>query len=408
MPALSPSLLFHEMVVRQALRRLAPTNARFASKVVCPVRHMSCGIVGLPNVGKSTLFNALTNTQSAQAANYPFCTIEPNTATVAIPDKRLEALAKLAQTERLVLSQLEFTDVAGLVRGAHRGEGLGNQFLANIRECSVILHVLRCFEDPDIVHVDSRVDPVEDLKVIETELILADMEAVEKRLAKSKRKQAHTADSDAPLLEKCRKYLEEGVWLAAAEWTDKERESLDSLQLLTSKKMAYICNVDEASAATGNQFTEAVATFLAAERSQSQSGVDYLVLSASLEQEASSFDCPQARLEYLEMAGIQETGLDKVVVMCSELLGHHHYYTVGQRECRSWQIPRGATAQEAAGKIHSDIQKGFIKADVISPEVFLAEGGEANVRAKNLVRVEGKEYIVQDGDIMNFKFNNTR
>lgn len=355
------------------------------------VRYKSCGIVGLPNVGKSSLFNALTSTQLAQAENYPFCTIEPNSATVVVPDRRLQQLGELMKTERVVLSQLNFTDVAGLVRGAHQGEGLGNKFLATIRECTVLLQVVRCFEDANVIHVESRVDPVSDIKILEAELILSDLESIEKRLTRVKKEDAATAQ----LLQKSQKLLSDGLWLGTQPWTPEQKQKLSTLHLLSTKPMAYILNVDEGSAVEGNAFTRAVQKELG-------SSANTVVLSVSLECQASTLG--SGHLEYLQLAGLEYTGLERVVRTCADLLGQGYYYTVGKEECRSWTINKNATAQQAAGAIHSDIEKGFIKAEVMTPESLIQHGSEEAVKAKNLMRIEGKEYIVRDGDCMNFKF----
>jgi len=353
-------------------------------------RHKSCGIVGLPNVGKSSLFNALTSTQLAQAENYPFCTIEPNSATVVVPDRRLQELGTLVQTNKVVLSQLNFTDVAGLVRGAHQGEGLGNKFLATIRECTVLLQVVRCFEDANIIHVESRVDPVQDMKILEAELILSDLESVERRLTKKKEDPLMSQ-----ILQKSHQLLSDGLWLGTQPWTLEQRQRLSTLHLLSTKPMAYILNVDEGSAVDGNALSRAIQEALGPSATT-------VVLSVSLECQASTLGA--GHLEYLQLAGLEYTGLERVVRTCATLLDQGYFYTVGKDECRSWTINKNSTAQQAAGAIHSDIEKGFIKAEVTTPETLIQCGSEESVKAKNLLRIEGKEYIVRDGDILNFKF----
>lgn len=390
-------------------RRLV-MGARPINKCVhTPTRSKSCGIIGLPNVGKSTLFNALTRTQNAEAANYPFCTIEPNTAIVSIPDPRLEKLGKLAKTKKFIMSQLEFTDIAGLVKGAHAGEGLGNQFLGNIRDVSVLIHVIRCYEDDDVIHVESSVDPVRDLEVIETELLLSDLQSMEKRGANLKKKiRAGAMGNESgkilgDVLDKIMALLDEGSFVASHKWSEEEEPFLDEFRLLTAKPMAYVCNVDEDSAATGNAFTESVGAYLK-ERANPH-GEEYLALCASLEAEAvATFDTVEGRLEYLQLAGLEETSLDRVIRMSARMLDEHHFYTVGEKETRSWVIPLGVSAPQAAGKIHSDMQRGFIRAEVCSSEDFIEHEGEAGARAANAYRLEGKEYEVKDGDIMDFRF----
>jgi hypothetical protein len=358
-----------------------------------------CGIVGLPNVGKSTLFNALTETAAAQAANYPFCTIEPNIGNVAVPDDRLEKLAAIASSKKIIATQLAFVDIAGLVRGASKGEGLGNQFLGNIREVDAIVHVLRCFEDNDIQHVENKVDPVADAETVETELLLADLESLEKRvpaLAKKAAQGDKEAKAAAGVLGQALNLLREGKPARLVEpRDDEEARALRNAQLLTSKPVLYVCNVDEGSAANGNAFSEKVFARAAAE------GAQAVVVSAAIESELVTMDMAD-RMEFLEEMGLHETGLARVIRAGYELLHLITFFTVGPQEARAWTVHTGATAPEAAGEIHSDFQKGFIRAETIAYDDYVTLGGEAKAREAGKLRAEGKAYVVHDGDVMHF------
>ncbi|WP_038033965.1 redox-regulated ATPase YchF [Thermopetrobacter sp. TC1] len=359
-----------------------------------------CGIVGLPNVGKSTLFNALTRTAAAQAANYPFCTIEPNVGEVAVPDERLETLARIAESKNVVPTRISFVDIAGLVRGASRGEGLGNQFLANIREVDAIVHVLRCFEDADITHVEGGVDPLRDAEIIETELMLADLESLEKRLVKLEKKAA-TGDKEAKalvaLMRKATDLLEAGKPARLAEIAPEEEKAWKGLQLLTAKPVLYVCNVDEDSAATGNAFSEKVQAMAVAQ------GAETVIISAAIEEELAQLEDAE-RAEYLESMGLEEAGLERLIRAGYRLLDLITFFTAGPKEAHAWTVKRGARAPQAAGVIHSDFEKGFIRAEVISYEDYVAHGGEAGAREAGKMRLEGKDYVVQDGDVMHFRF----
>ncbi|MGV3731226.1 MAG: redox-regulated ATPase YchF [Sphingopyxis sp.] len=358
-----------------------------------------CGIVGLPNVGKSTLFNALTETAAAQAANYPFCTIEPNIGNVAVPDDRLDKLAAIASSKKIIATQLAFVDIAGLVRGASKGEGLGNQFLGNIREVDAIVHVLRCFEDDDIQHVENRVDPVADAETVETELLLADLESLEKRVPAFAKKAAQgdkEAKIAASVLGQALDLLRDGKPARLVEPRDEEEARvLRTAQLLTSKPVLYVCNVDEGSAANGNAFSEKVFAKAAAE------GAQVVVVSAAIESELVTMDMAD-RMEFLSEMGLTETGLARVIRAGYELLHLITFFTVGPQEARAWTVHQGATAPEAAGEIHSDFQKGFIRAETIAYDDYVALGGEARAREAGKLRAEGKAYVVQDGDVMHF------
>jgi GTP-binding protein YchF len=358
-----------------------------------------CGIVGLPNVGKSTLFNALTETAAAQAANYPFCTIEPNIGNVAVPDDRLEKLAAIASSKKIIATQLAFVDIAGLVRGASKGEGLGNQFLGNIREVDAIVHVLRCFEDDDIQHVENKVDPVADAETVETELLLADLESLEKRVPAFAKKAAQgdkEAKIAASVLGQALDLLRDGKPARLTEpKDDEEARVLRTAQLLTSKPVLYVCNVDEGSAANGNAFSEKVFAKAAAE------GAQAVVVSAAIESELVTMDMAD-RLEFLEEMGLHETGLARVIRAGYELLHLITFFTVGPQEARAWTVHQGATAPEAAGEIHSDFQKGFIRAETIAYDDYVTLGGEAKAREAGKLRAEGKAYVVHDGDVMHF------
>ena len=359
------------------------------------------GIVGLPNVGKSTLFNALTRTAAAQAANFPFCTIEPNVGDVAVPDARLETLAAIAKSRQVIPARMTFVDIAGLVKGASQGEGLGNQFLANIREVDAIAHVLRCFEDDDITHVEGRVDPVADAATIETELMLADLESVEKRLANLARK-IKGGDKEAldqhRLLEAAREALEAGRPARTVRVAEEDRRSWRLLQLLTAKPVLYVCNVEEAQAAKGNAHSDRVAAMAAAE------GNAHVVISARIEEEIAQLD-PAEQAMFLSEMGLEEAGLDRLIRAGYALLHLQTYFTVGPKEARAWTIPEGTLAPQAAGVIHGDFERGFIRAETIAYEDYVALGGEAAAREAGKLRAEGKTYVVRDGDVMHFLFN---
>ncbi len=359
----------------------------------------NCGIVGLPNVGKSTLFNALTATVAAQAANYPFCTIEPNVGRIAVPDPRLERLAAIGRSQRIVPTTLEFVDIAGLVRGASRGEGLGNQFLGNIREVDAIIQVLRCFEDDDITHVEGSIDPVRDAETIETELMLADLDSLEKRepaLAKRARNDREAATQLA-LIEPILAALREGR-PARSVVAPREREAVSRLQLLTSKPVLYVCNVEESCAVTGNAMSGRVAARAAAEGAQSG------VVSAAIEAEVSQLE-PAERADFLEGLGLADSGLDRVVAAGYRLLDLVTYFTVGPKETRAWTIERGTRAPRAAAAIHNDFERGFIACETIAYDDYLAGNGEAGAREVGRLRVEGRDYVVADGDVLLFRFN---
>ena len=359
------------------------------------------GIVGLPNVGKSTLFNALTRTAAAQAANFPFCTIEPNVGEVNVPDPRLARLAGIGKSAKVVPARMTFVDIAGLVRGASKGEGLGNQFLANIRECDAIAHVLRCFEDDDVTHVEGRVDPVADAETVETELMLADLESAEKRLAGLARKLKggdREAADQARLLEAARAALAEGRPARSVAVAAEDAKAWRGLQLLTSKPVLYVCNVEEAAAATGNRHSEAVAARAAAE------GAGCVVISAAIEEEIAQLEDAE-RAEFLAALGLEEAGLDRLIREGYRLLDLRTYFTVGPKEARAWTIPAGALAPQAAGVIHGDFERGFIRAETIAYEDFVALGGEQAAREAGKLRAEGKTYRVADGDVLHFLFN---
>ncbi|WP_219893879.1 redox-regulated ATPase YchF [Aquisediminimonas profunda] len=361
-----------------------------------------CGIVGLPNVGKSTLFNALTETAAAQAANYPFCTIEPNIGNVAVPDPRMAALAAIAGSAKIIETQLGFVDIAGLVRGASKGEGLGNQFLANIREVDAIVHVLRCFENDDIQHVDNRIDPISDAETVETELMLADLESLEKRVPAFQKKAAQ-GDKDAKIaasvLGQALELLREGKPARLTVPKDEEeRRTLDLAQLLTSKPVLYVCNVDEASAANGNALSARVFEKAKAE------GAEAVVVSAAIEAEIVTMP-PEDRGEFLADLGLSETGLTRVIRAGYALLHLITFFTCGPKETRAWTVTKGSKAPQAAGVIHTDFERGFIRAETIAYDDYIACKGEAGARDAGKLRSEGKEYVVQDGDVLLFRFN---
>ncbi|MCE8418223.1 redox-regulated ATPase YchF [Rhodovulum sulfidophilum] len=359
------------------------------------------GIVGLPNVGKSTLFNALTRTAAAQAANFPFCTIEPNVGEVAVPDPRLDRLAEIAGSKQTIPTRMTFVDIAGLVKGASKGEGLGNQFLANIRECDAVAHVLRCFEDGDVTHVEGRVDPVADAEVIETELMIADMESIEKRLQGLVRK-VRGGDKEAVQQERLLKValaaLNEGRPARSVEIAEDDEKAWSMLQLLTSKPVLYVCNVSEEEAASGNAFSRAVAAMAEAQ------GAASVVISAKIEEEISQLDAEEAEVFLGEM-GLEEAGLDRLIKAGYTLLDLETYFTVGPKEARAWTIPVGTSAPKAAGVIHGDFERGFIRAETVAFDDYIACGGEQGAKDAGRMRAEGKGYVVQDGDVMHFLFN---
>ena len=361
-----------------------------------------CGIVGLPNVGKSTLFNALTQTAAAQAANYPFCTIEPNVGEVAVPDPRLDALAAIAGSKQIIPTRLTFVDIAGLVRGASKGEGLGNQFLANIRECDAIAHVVRCFEDGDITHVEGAVDPVRDIETIETELMLADLESLEKRIIALEKK-AKGGDKDAKeladIINRCLVLLREGNPARLAEIKPEEQNLFHSLGLLSSKPVLYVCNVEEGAAAQGNDQSAKVSKRAAEENAVA------VVVSAKIESEIAILPVDE-QADYLEAVGLDEPGLNRVIRAGYDLLRLITYFTVGPKEARAWTIEKGTRAPQAAGVIHTDFEKGFIRAETIAYVDYVTLKGEAGARDAGRLRLEGKDYVVIDGDVMHFRFNN--
>jgi len=359
-----------------------------------------CGIVGLPNVGKSTLFNALTETAAAQAANYPFCTIEPNVGEVAVPDKRLETLAALAKSATIIPTRLTFVDIAGLVRGASKGEGLGNQFLANIREVDAIAHVVRCFEDTDVTHVEGRIDPLADIETIETELMLADLDSLERRVD-GLTKKAKGGDKDAKetvdIVNRALVLLREGKPARLVERKPEEERTFRMLGLITALPVLYVCNVDEGSAADGNAFSAKVAARAKAE------GAAMVVISAKIEAEIAVLS-REERTDYLDAVGLKEAGLDRLIRVGYGLLDLVTFFTVGPKETRAWTVKRGAKAPQAAGVIHTDFERGFIRAETIAYDDYVTGGGEAGAREAGKLRLEGKDYVVADGDVMHFRF----
>ena len=359
-----------------------------------------CGIVGLPNVGKSTLFNALTQTAAAQAANYPFCTIEPNVGEIAVPDPRLEKLAVLAKSAEIVPTRISFVDIAGLVRGASKGEGLGNQFLANIREVDAIIHVVRCFEDADVTHVEGKIDPIADIDIIETELMLADLESLEKRVDALEKK-AKGNDKEAKetlgLVNRGLALLREGKPARLIERKPEEEKLFHSLGLLTSAPVLYACNVEEASASIGNAFSRKV------EARAKEEGALSVVISAKIESEIAMLPSDE-RADYLAAVGLKETGLDRLIRAGYALLHLVTYFTAGPKETRAWTITEGTKAPQAAGVIHTDFEKGFIRAETISYDDYIANNGETGAKEAGKMRLEGKDYVVADGDVMHFRF----
>lgn len=360
----------------------------------------NCGIVGLPNVGKSTLFNALTATAAAQAANYPFCTIEPNVGRVGVPDPRLDVLAEIGKSIKVVPTSLEFVDIAGLVRGASRGEGLGNQFLANIREVDAIIHVLRCFEDSDVTHVEGSIDPLRDADVVETELMLSDLDSLERRL-NTAQKRARGGDKESiaavAIMEPLVKALQDGRPARTA-IPEGQEESVRRLQLLTSKPVLYVCNVEESSAATGNAFSAKV------EQKAKAEGARVVIVSAAIEAEISQLPETE-RVEFLEGLGLHDSGLDRVIRSGYDLLGLLTYFTCGPKETHAWTITQGTKAPQAAAVIHKDFERGFIACETIAYADYVACRGEAGAKETGKMRVEGKEYVVRDGDVLLFRFN---
>ena len=363
---------------------------------------LKCGIVGLPNVGKSTLFNCLSNAK-AQAANFPFCTIEPNVGVITVPDDRLNKLADLVKPERVLPTTVEIVDIAGLVKGASKGEGLGNQFLANIRETNAILHVLRCFDDANVVHVDGSVNPARDKDVIDTELQLKDLESVTAAYKRIERAAKSGNDKDAKrkgdALNKVKSFLDDGKNARAAGLNADEQEAIADLHLLTMKPVMYVCNVDEASAKTGNKYTESVKEMVKSE------SAEVLIITAAMEAEIASLETLEERSAFLADMGLQEPGVNKLIRTAYKLLDLQTYFTAGVKEVRAWTITKGMTAPQAAGVIHTDFEKGFIKAEVIKYNDFISLGSEAKCREVGKLGIEGKEYVVGDGDVMHFRFN---
>ena len=361
------------------------------------------GIVGLPNVGKSTLFNALTRTAAAQAANFPFCTIDPNVGDVSVPDRRLDELASIAKSQQIIPARMTFVDIAGLVKGASKGEGLGNQFLANIRECDAIVHVLRCFDDDDVTHVEGRVDPIDDAEIIETELMLADLENIDKRLKNLERKLKSfdkEAVDNAALLEVIKEALSSGIPARNVELENEQIKPFKLLQLLTAKPLLYVCNVDESSAASGNKYSQLVDALVKDSKASS------VIISAAIEEEISQLTDSQEMDLFLKEMDLNEAGLDRLIKAGYELLELQTYFTVGPKETRAWTIRVNTLAPKAAGVIHGDFENGFIRAETVAYDDYLEYRGESGAREAGKLRSEGKSYIVRDGDVLNFLFNN--
>lgn len=361
-----------------------------------------CGIVGLPNVGKSTLFNALTATGAAQVGNFPFCTVDPNVGRVNVPDPRLEAIRDIAASQKTVWNQIEFVDIAGLVKGASRGEGLGNKFLANIREVDAVMHLVRCFDGGDVSHVDGSVDPLRDIETIDTELMLSDLESLEKRAdASAKRAKGgdREAQADLPLMERALEALRDGRPARSIEVSEDERKRFDMLQLLTSKPVLYVCNVDEGDAAEGNAHTQTVAAHAASENAQA------VVVSAKIESELAEIEAPEEKSVFLEDLGLEEPGLNRVIRAAYALLGLITFFTAGPKEARAWTVVNGAKAPQAAGEIHGDFERGFICAETIGFDDYIALKGEQGAKQAGRMRQEGRDYGVKDGDVFLFRFN---